>query len=132
MSTGEKTARRRSDLVLAKIKAEGSPDSPFYITIIEMLLDIQEELAEIHGNVDNLKREIDSNKRELYDAFLIDDTGKPDLSGHRRAHKISKEDAEKMDEYKADVAKKIVISALTFIGGVLAVALVEYAKNQLK
>lgn len=58
------------------------------------LADIYELLTEIKATQDG-----------LLSAFVLDDLGKPDFSGHRIAHKKQMADADAMNRYKAGLTR---------------------------
>lgn len=62
-------------------------------------------------------------------AFIRDDLGGPDFSGHRAAHLDQKATAAKLGELKQSGAKKLIDMILVFLGGVLLAGALSWLKN---
>lgn len=125
-------SRRKTDALLNKLREVETPETGYNSLILEILLEIQSCTEKLKADLGEITKIVHENQQEFYRAFLKDEEGYPDIDGHRRAHRLSKQEAERMDDYKTDITKKIVVSSVTFIAGILAVALFEYAKSRLK
>lgn len=64
-------------------------------------------------------------------AFIKNDLGTPDYDGHRKAHIAAVEAAKVVEGYKQDATKKIIVSFITWLSGVLALGLFEYFRKGL-
>lgn len=62
-------------------------------------------------------------------AFMLDDLGEPNFSGHRAWHLEQKVAAEKLGELKQSGAKKLIDMLLVFLGGVLLAGALSWIKN---
>lgn len=80
-------------------------------------LDFKEKLAELRRDLTELENKVES-------AFLRDEQGTPDYSGHRLIHKEQIAKAEDVKRAKASIIKSIstwaIIGVLTVIGSSLA------------
>lgn len=62
-------------------------------------------------------------------AFMLDDLGEPNFSGHRAWHLEQKVAAEKLWDLKQSGAKKLIDMLLVFLGGVLLAGALSWIKN---
>lgn len=89
-------------------------------------------LADVYA----LLTEIKTTQEGMISAFVLDDLGKPDFSGHRAAHKKQIADADAMKQYKAGLTRSVVDwvtkGALALSLMALLNAAVAYMKDHLK
>lgn len=83
-------------------------------------------LSKTNERVAALERKCES----MATAFIRDDLGGPDYSGHRVAHIEQKEASKRITDLKQSGAKKIIDLVLVFLIGVFVSGAVAWLKNQ--
>ena len=76
-------------------------------------------------DVMTLLREMESNQQGYMSAFVLDDLGKPDYTGHRLAHKAAMEAALATQAYKNGLTKTMLDWAAKGIAGMIVLALIN-------
>ena len=91
----------------------------------EVCEEMHNALAKTNERVAALERECEAMRA----AFIRDDLGGPDFSGHRAAHLEQKAAAARMGELKQSGAKKMIDLILAFLFGVFTLGAIAWFKN---
>ena len=100
--------------VLQRRASDGGDKPPTLTDIYKILLDLKNS----HDN--------------LMDAFVLDDLGKPDYTGHRLAHKQQIASAAAMQQYKTGLTKSLLDCAMKAAITLLLVAVLASGVNYLR
>ena len=62
-------------------------------------------------------------------AFVVNDLGRPDYDGHRKAHITYMRTAETMTEYKNGAVKQVIAALVIFLSGLFVTGFFEWFKG---
>lgn len=87
--------------------------------VFEALEEIKERLTAIEKRLDSIEHRLDA----MSAAFVVNDLGKPDYDGHRKAHLDMLKTAAQMDAYMSEGAKKVIGAVVLALAGIFVLGL---------
>lgn len=93
--------------------------------VFELLDEIKDGIAAIEKRLDSIEHRIDA----MGSAFVVNDLGKPDYDGHRRAHIKLIDDVARMEGLKHEGAKKLVAAIMGALATVFFMGAVAWIKS---
>ena len=104
-------------------------------SMLEVLDSINDRLAAIERRFAAIERRLDQMNSRLDDlssAFVVNDLGRPDFDGHRKAHLDMLRAAAQLDSYKSDGAKKVIGVVVLTLAAIFALGIIEWIKGAVR